>query len=474
MKEEKISGLKITVINQILIAGTAILALSLLIIMQYTMYNYEEVSELSYGYVTMDEQAKDVREASDYLTIKVHDFVATGDMKYMDAYFTEANITKRREQAIEELSAQEKIDYSGVQMAVRGSESLMKREIYAMRLMAEGCGYDMTEMPQEVQETVLRDKDRLLSSEEKKDLARSLVHDETYHGAKSLIYESLDQFRGDVLESMQLRIDEGRRATEKSLYGVWILIFLLILLNVLIALVLNLLIKKPLERFLVNIHEKTMLTESGTYEFKHLARVYNTIYREKEESDRQRSLFRFQAEHDAMTGLQNRGSAREEIREYLHRGGDPGIMILLDMDDLKGINDTYGHDQGDKAIIGIADTLKEHFRHTDIIARLGGDEFMIYLPGAGKDSGRIRTSLTVLLQKLTEIKVGGEDGRRVHCSVGCTVQSKDNSQFDLLFKEADTALYHAKRGGKNRFVFYTDEMKQEAEVLEFSVKYLND
>ncbi len=466
MEGEKIRGLKITVLNQVVIIWTFILAASLLIIMQFASYNYNEVSNLSHEYVTMDEHAKAVQEASDYLTIKVHDFVATGEIKYMEDYFKEANITKRREQVIHELSEQEDSDYEEVQLAVQSSQILMKREIYAMRLMVEGCGYNIDEMPPEVQETVLREEDGQLPSEAKKEKARSLVHDEAYHGAKNLIYENLHRFTGRVLERLEGRIDEGRRATEKSLLWVWILIILLLALNVLIALVLHLLVKKPLERFLVNINEKSMLSETGTYEFKHLARVYNTIYKEK-------VMFRYQAEHDAMTGLQNRGSAIEQICEYIRREDDAGILILLDMDDLKGINDTYGHDQGDRGIVGIARTLKEHFRHSDVVARLGGDEFMVYLPGAAKDREKISLSLADLLKKVSEIWVGGEDGRYIHCSIGCTVQAKENSQFERLFKEADTALYHAKKKGKNCFVFYNNELEKPKENLEFSVKYLD-
>ena len=467
------AGLKITVINQVIIIVTCILAAVLFIIMQFAMWNYNEVSKHSLEYVRMEEQAVTVQEASDYLTSKVHDFMATGNVKHMEAYFEEANVTKRRERAINELSQQEDISYDDVRVAVEESKELMKREIYAMRLMVVACGYDIEKMPREVREMELKKEDVILSPSEKMDLARLMVHDAVYYQSKDKIYEYLDRFAGKVLDRIEEKMDAGKWATEISMFWARIMIILMAVVNVLIALVLNFLVKKPLDRFLVNIHEKTMLVESGTYEFRHLARVYNKVYMEKEESDRQKKLFRYKAEHDLMTGLQNRIAAEERVREYLEQEENAGVLILLDMDDLKGVNDTYGHDQGDKAIIGIADTLKTHFRNTDIVARLGGDEFMVYLPGAAKDCQRIQEGLSTLLQKLSEISVGGEDDRQVHCSVGCVVQSDRNDRYEILFKEADTALYHAKRAGKNRFVFYTPEMEKEGmENLEFATKYL--
>ncbi len=166
------------------------------------------------------------------------------------------------------------------------------------------------------------------------------------------------------------------------------------------------------------------------------------------------------AQRDGMTGLLNRATSEEQIRFIMEESRQKGgVLILLDLDDLKGINDTYGHEQGDRAIMGIAETLKSNFRAGDIIGRAGGDEFMVFLPGAAGNENTISQTLSALLRKLAGLSVGPEDERRIHCSIGCAVQIPEKDTFESLYRRADMALYHVKRNGKNNFTFYSPEMK---------------
>ena len=164
---------------------------------------------------------------------------------------------------------------------------------------------------------------------------------------------------------------------------------------------------------------------------------------------------------DGMTGLLNRATAEKSMSSCVERSQDhPGILLLLDIDGLKGINDTLGHPEGDEAIKRVADTLKRHFRASDIVGRFGGDEFAVYLEDAAENAKAIENSVRALLQKIAAIDVG-TDGTvmRVQCSIGCAVQEKGES-FDALYRRADTALYNAKRCGKNGYAFYTQQMEK--------------
>ncbi len=173
-----------------------------------------------------------------------------------------------------------------------------------------------------------------------------------------------------------------------------------------------------------------------------------------EEREEQLSIIQ-QAEYDAMTGLLRRGVGETKIRKYLAARTKPGgILIALDLDDLKGINDTLGHAYGDRAIIGIADALKKHFRKGDILVRAGGDEFLVFLPGAGGSVESVKASVDVLLRRLSNTSIGDAGGRTIHCSVGCAVELPDTDTFESLYQRADIALYHVKRNGKNHFAFF--------------------
>lgn len=167
------------------------------------------------------------------------------------------------------------------------------------------------------------------------------------------------------------------------------------------------------------------------------------------------------AEYDGLTGILNRITSENLITDsVLNAKGDYGILIIADLDNLKGINDTYGHEQGDRAIKNIAATMKHHFRQDDIIGRLGGDEFIIYLSGAAENKDSIAISLSNLLRKIASISIGPNNEQRIHCSMGCVVQQEGDT-FASLYRDADTALYHVKRNGKNNYAFFTPEMRKE-------------
>lgn len=168
------------------------------------------------------------------------------------------------------------------------------------------------------------------------------------------------------------------------------------------------------------------------------------------------------ANNDSMTGLLRRGAGELRIREHLSAHQKPGgILLALDLDDLKGLNDTLGHTSGDEAIIGIATTLKEHFRTNDILIRAGGDEFLVFLPGAAKAIHSIELSVASLLRKLSAVAVGENGERTIHCSIGCAVELPDTDTFESLYQRADIALYHVKRNGKNNYAFFEPEMLED-------------
>ncbi len=154
---------------------------------------------------------------------------------------------------------------------------------------------------------------------------------------------------------------------------------------------------------------------------------------------------------DSLTGLLNRRGFDERLREEIgraSRAGRPLALVLADCDDLKRVNDTEGHNQGDAVLQGFAELLRDHKRITDIAGRIGGDEFALLLPQSGIDdtiavTERLRDGLRLL------------EDMGVTASFGIAVYPDDGTTSATLLRAADRALYAAKHGGKNRLATVT-------------------
>jgi len=159
---------------------------------------------------------------------------------------------------------------------------------------------------------------------------------------------------------------------------------------------------------------------------------------------------------DGMTGLNNRRNffvlAEAEWTRF-RRYGRPMALLMLDIDHFKSINDGYGHDVGDEVIEAVADLLQTHKRASDIVGRLGGEEFVLVLPEATLDSA---AAAGERLRKLVADCVITAAGSRipVTVSVGASICHAATPGVEDLIKEADLALYEAKRTGRNRVCRY--------------------
>ncbi|MBI3772871.1 MAG: GGDEF domain-containing protein [Gammaproteobacteria bacterium] len=154
---------------------------------------------------------------------------------------------------------------------------------------------------------------------------------------------------------------------------------------------------------------------------------------------------------DHVTGLYNRHYffiQAERILKGWTRYKTPVTLMLIDMDDFKKINDTYGHDAGDRVLKHVADTLKQCLRDVDVIARIGGEEFVVLLPSTTIDAGdvvaeKVRSAIEniTLTYQQQEIKVT--------VSIGVVAASRRWQLIGDLLKAADKLLYQAKHRGKN-------------------------
>jgi diguanylate cyclase (GGDEF)-like protein/PAS domain S-box-containing protein len=170
-----------------------------------------------------------------------------------------------------------------------------------------------------------------------------------------------------------------------------------------------------------------------------------------------------QALHDSLTGLANQSLFRDRVEHALarlaHRGGNLAVLFL-DLDNFKTVNDSLGHSAGDLLLIGATERLVQCLRATDTAARLGGDEFAVLLEDAGSDRDVIEVAERLQAAFRRTFTV---DGTEVSAGVSIGIAfATSRTSCDQLLRNADLAMYTAKRRGKGRFETYEDEMHARA------------
>ena len=166
-----------------------------------------------------------------------------------------------------------------------------------------------------------------------------------------------------------------------------------------------------------------------------------------------------QASHDALTNLSNRAVFRARVEHAVERA-DPGpvgpVVLFLDLDDFKTINDTLGHDQGDQLLTEAADRFLGATRGRDLVARMGGDEFAILLENVRDVLGAVRVAERIAQALREPFRLAGRD-IYVTASVGIACWEPEKNA-DALMRDADVAMYAAKSRGKGRFEVFHGEM----------------
>ena len=158
---------------------------------------------------------------------------------------------------------------------------------------------------------------------------------------------------------------------------------------------------------------------------------------------------------DSMTGLLNSGTVQHKIGDLLVSGKGLGsVMLVIDVDDLKAINDSFGHQVGTTALCSVSNSLKKMFRSTDILGRYGGDEFVVFLKGFDEGREQLAKKLQSVLQEISSQRIIEQNDLKVTCTIGAAFATEETKRFETLFMRADQALYQAKQNGKNTYLLY--------------------
>ncbi|MCI8541775.1 MAG: GGDEF domain-containing protein [Lachnospiraceae bacterium] len=455
-----LKGLRIQTLSLWLVAVTLVISVMIGFGIVQVMQGYSALTNQTKKYIFAQEAAGDLLLGSNYLTEQVRLYAMTQDYSYAEAYFAEVHETRRRDLALDELethlSGRDEDVLNTSKEAMELSNELMVLEIHSMKLVALSSGADMGGLAQEIQDYQLTEEELASTAQEQASIALELVFGGEYLDMKRQIEEKMSSVTQSVIEICEKEQTESQVLMEKALIRQSIYTVLVVLLVILSYIMIAILILRPIRIYVNCLKNNHFLEITGAYEFKYLAATYNNVY---EMTMEQQDVLRQKAERDALTGLLNR-QAFEQLKEQLRNSSDTIAFLLIDVDVFKSINDTYGHDVGDQALIKVAKLLEENFRKADYVLRIGGDEFAVIMEKTGPDrkqviSGKIN-AINGLLQHPTEEELSRGPFPKYSLSVGIAFSEK--GFHDELFQQTDQALYHTKENGRCGHTFY-DELK---------------
>ena len=186
--------------------------------------------------------------------------------------------------------------------------------------------------------------------------------------------------------------------------------------------------------------------------------LYGTLRRLNLEQHHAQVRMAHIASHDALTGLFNRSAVVEFLEQKIKDTDTAALggfmLLLLDLDGFKDVNDTLGHAAGDDLLKQVATRISLAMRDSDYVARLGGDEFIVVLPQLSETDNAqcVTTKLTETISKPYQL---GEHSANITVSIGASQFPQDGRNRETMMKNADLALYEAKRGGRNQTRFFT-------------------
>ena len=438
--------IKIQTVSFWSIGITIVIALFFIIVSICGQKEFNVMGKATNQYIECENSARQLQKASDYLTEQARKYATTGARRYMDSYFQELDVLKRRDKAVENLEKY----FNGsdvlasLESALESSNNLSKVEIYSMKLVASATNAGRRDLPKEIKNEKLSEADRELSKSEKMAKAQKLLNDSNYRNKQQQISNKVSDCMSALIRQTKTR---QRRATtvfydmyRKLEIGIAILTILVIMIGVMV----HILIVKPLLSYNESIKRGEIFPVIGAAELQKLAVTYNQVYLENEATQR---LIRHQAEHDALTGLLNRGAYEKLLKIHeKEKNENPYALILVDVDTFKSVNDTYGHATGDEILKKVASSLKTAFRSIDYVCRIGGDEFAIIMVKMTTD---LKYTVEDKIKAVNE-KLAIAEGKipAVSLSVGVAFSDRKNPEGDI-FKDADKALYYVKEHGRS-------------------------
>ena len=377
-KRKKGQGVPIKRLNTIMLIIALIIAACMIIVMYFSSVTYKETHEITQNLSKWRTSAYDLQVGSDFLTDRIRCFVATGNKVYLDDYFEEANVTKRRDNALKNLESHRTYTaaLSDLRKAMEESTQLMDAEYTAAKLTVLAHGQDLSEYPEEIQEAEVSDSDMSLSDEKKKEKATDLVFGEDYRKAKNQISDYMQKCMDSLSEDMGADQLKMSAKLETQLIIEDILTVMMIIVIILIVVLNSRLVVRPLEYTIELIREDKDLPMQGATEVRFLAKTYNRLRHTSINTEDQPH---YEEMHDAETDLYN-----ADGYEFLMKNIDCETSALLYIEDEKydDVIEKHGQEVADRMTVLAAKQLRKAFRSHDYVCRLDNGLLAVILVNA--------------------------------------------------------------------------------------------
>ena len=438
-EDESIRGIKISFVNLFFTVLTGIVFCFILLISNNVKNRFNDVNDSMSKFIICQQSSEKIKESANYLTEQARLFVVTGSREHLDSYLKEYLETRSQQKAFRELEkvcSKSDLALQRLRIALEQGNGLIEMELYAMRLVCEAM--QEKDLPTTISKIAIGDLDKSSSPQEMKETAINNLFGDGYMIYKLRLNSNCQLTVAAIEQQIKKDLNMNADQLGSNIRRLRVLFFVLLIVNVFIFIGFGFLVILPLGKFRTSIENDEKLDVIGSLEFKSLAESYNEIYEIKAQNEK--SLLK-KAEYDGLTGILNR-RAFDQICETSAQKEQKIALLLIDMDNFKNVNDTYGHLGGDNALKSLAAALSETFRDTDYVARVGGDEFAAILPNCDASAANaIKKKIERINKRLSQLAE-----HFVSVSVG--VAFSDNGFSKELYDKADKALYMVKERGK--------------------------
>lgn len=413
-----------------------------------------------------EQQSQALKDASDYLTEQFRRFIYTGDERNMELYWEEAEILRNREKAVEALETVEltEEEWQLVIQAKQESYLLEEKETWAMRLLEEAKGVPTEEMPLPLQKVVLSGEEEQMSPAEKVRTALDFMEGSEYQDSKGRINGNLRLFENllsgrktEQVREAELRVNEALRRVVIFYILTAAAVLLMVALFYILILLPFVQYSKELEHISPEEDKDAILRPRGSSEMRTFADKFNDVYADWR---RQQKKLEHMNAIDVLTGIANRATLDDYVRTLLGDAKKNIGLLMMDVDNFKTFNDSFGHLVGDQVLIQMGKCFDRiAVREGGIAGRLGGEEFIVVTPGVTPK--RVELIASRLMEEVRGIRteeLGILDTRvQLTVSIGSTIwEAGREGDLNSLVHQADMALYQAKGQGKNQHVMFSE------------------